>query len=285
MNLLGPLLTTSRDQVFDSWLAELAASDDPRQRLPITPVAKLEMADFLGKLISFFSAGKAEVGGAEFAEVEKQAIAISASRARDGFTPTATANLVMALKGAIGHLLEEKLKEEPVNLATAVMTLGTVIDRLALVTFSAYVETRERLIERQSSALIDLATPALPIWKNIVLMPLVGVIDTQRARQIMQWLLEALSREEAQVAILDVTGVPVIDSRVALHLTKTVEAARLLGARVILTGISPDAAQTLVKLDVDLRNMITRGTLRAGLAEAFRIVGQRGDGTPRPEVA
>jgi rsbT co-antagonist protein RsbR len=272
MNSLGKLLLANRERILEAWLTSLAGNEDERERRPVKSISRLEMVEFLNKLTDYFSGASTDFSSPGFVEVERQAAAISASRARDGFSPVATANMVLSLKTVIGDLVGRAFADDPTEYAASVSSLGAVVDRLALVTFSTYVETRERLIERQSAALLDLATPALPIWKNIVLMPLVGIIDTQRARQIMQWLLEALSREEAQVAILDVTGVPVIDSRVALHLTKTVEAARLLGARVILTGISPDAAQTLVKLDVDLKNMITRGTLRAGLAEAFRLI-------------
>ncbi|MHC2018457.1 STAS domain-containing protein [Methylobacterium sp. CM6247] len=280
MHSLGRILSEHRDAVIDSWIERLR--DD--RGAGVTPsasprVLRIELAAFLDALTAFFLSG---IEGTEdsFREVASQATIISSARARDGYTPAQTATLVMSLKPVVSAVIQREAGGLSSELLETLAHLDATVDRVALVTFSAFVETRERLIERQSRALLDLATPALPIWRQIVLMPLVGIVDTQRARQIMEWLLEALTREEAHIAILDVTGVPVIDSRVALHLTKTVEAARLLGAKVIVTGISPDAAQTLVKLDVNLTSMITRGTLRAGLGEAFRLLSADGQAPP-----
>ncbi|WP_311274947.1 STAS domain-containing protein [Methylobacterium sp. WCS2018Hpa-22] len=280
MHSLGRILSEHRDAVIDSWIERLR--DD--RGAGVTPsasprVLRIELAAFLDALTAFFLSG---IEGTEdsFREVASQATIISSARARDGYTPAQTATLVMSLKPVVSAVIQREAGGLSSELLATLAHLNATVDRVALVTFSAFVETRERLIERQSRALLDLATPALPIWRHIVLMPLVGIVDTQRARQIMEWLLEALTREEAHIAILDVTGVPVIDSRVALHLTKTVEAARLLGAKVIVTGISPDAAQTLVKLDVNLTSMITRGTLRAGLGEAFRLLSADGQAPP-----
>jgi rsbT co-antagonist protein RsbR len=273
MQSIADQLSSHREDLLDRWVNAVMSADDTTLRnKPNMNLVRVELGEFIRRLADFFAEGRTKFTGAAFAALEQQAASISASRAREGFSPTATAMFVMSLKALIEDLLTRELSVGAAELATHLRTLSNAVDRLALVTFSSYVETRELLIERQSRALLDLATPTLPIWKHIVLMPLVGIIDTQRARQIMEWLLAALVKEDARVAILDVTGVPVIDSRVALHLTKTVEAARLLGAKAILTGVSPDAAQTLVKLDVDLGAVTTRGTLRAGLAEAFRII-------------
>ncbi|RZK85465.1 MAG: STAS domain-containing protein [Methylobacterium sp.] len=277
MHGVGQILLQNRAGVLDAWLAHLRDAAPAAQPASLQ-LLKLELGTLVEKLTAYFLASEGEGAGAAFRTVEQQAATISAACARDGLTPMETAELILALKTIAGALLNRQAGDGIAEPDQARAALDAAVDKLALITFATFVETREEIIKRQGRALLDLATPALPIWRHIILMPLVGIIDTQRARQVMEWLLEALAREEAHIAILDVTGVPLIDSRVALHLTKTVEAARLLGSRVIVTGISPDAAQTLVKLDVDLSSMITRGTLRAGLAEAFRLLGENAKG-------
>jgi PAS domain S-box-containing protein len=133
----------------------------------------------------------------------------------------------------------------------------------------------EETIRRQNDAMVELSTPVITLWDQVVLMPLIGVVDTMRAQQIIEKLLESIVEQEAQVAILDVTGVPMIDTSVARHLLKTVEAAKMLGSDVVVTGFSADAAQTLAQLGIDFAGLRTRGSLRAGIAEAFALVGRQ----------
>lgn len=208
-----------------------------------------------------------------FESVRTLVAQISAARARDGLSPTETATFIGSLKEAVARTLFAGEMADAAH--RSLQGFNDLVDRLAYASFAAYNETREAIIKRQSSAMLEMSTPVLNLWKDMVLMPLVGVIDTARAQQIMESLLDAVVRHEARVVILDITGVPVVDTSVARHLTLTVSAVQMLGAQVILTGISPETAQTLVKLDIDLSQMMTRGSLRAGLQEALRIIGQR----------
>lgn len=130
------------------------------------------------------------------------------------------------------------------------------------------------LIAQQSHSLLELSTPVIKLMNGLVLLPLIGVVDTLRAQQIMENLLQAIVAHEARVALLDITGVPVIDTQVAQHLIKTVAAAKMLGAEVVLTGISPESAQTIVTLGIDLRQIRTKGSLEVGLLEAFHLLGK-----------
>lgn len=200
---------------------------------------------------------------------------LSAERAKKGFKPVDTAQYIIALKNVLTRHLVRTLSETPAELAHYLRSVDDVLDRISLLTFEAFVETRERVIAQQSLSLVELSTPVILLWANVLLMPLVGVIDTVRARQFTERLLEAISRHEANVTIIDVTGVPVFDTSVARHIMKAIDASQLLGSRIVMTGISPEGAQTLTKLGINFANVISRATLRAGVAEALLLVGRR----------
>jgi rsbT co-antagonist protein RsbR len=201
---------------------------------------------------------------------------ISIQRAKQGFKPTDSTLYLISLKHILlGRLLQNRITEHSATLDALLLVIENFFDRLTLLIYETYVETRERTIAQQSLSLLELSTPVVRLWDRVLMVPLIGVVDTLRARQTTERLLEAIAKYEATVAILDVTGVPVLDTSVAGHLMKTIAAAQMLGARVVMTGISPDGAQTLVKLGVDFSEVTTRATLRAGIAEGLLLVGKR----------
>lgn len=195
-------------------------------------------------------------------------------QARSGIQPAQTSYLIIALKQVLTQRLIA-VAPSVAELSAALLWLEQVLDRLAMFSFEAFVETRERIIVQQSLSLMELSTPVLRLWHQVLLLPLVGVLDTARARQLTERLLEAVTRHEALVTIIDVTGVPVLDTSVARHLMKTIDAARLLGTSIVMTGISPEGAQTLTKLGISFSDVTSRASLRAGIAEALYLVGRR----------
>ena len=200
---------------------------------------------------------------------------LSADLAKKGIKPVDTALYVVTLKNILNQHLVQALTGSSGDLAACLYALDFVLDRLSLLTFEAYVEAREKVIVQQSLSLLELSTPVVLLWNNVLMLPLVGVIDTVRARHFTERMLEAITFHEATVTIIDVTGVPVFDTSVARHIMKAIDAAQLLGSRIVMTGISPEGAQTLAKLNISFNNVISRATLRAGVAEALKMVGRR----------
>jgi rsbT co-antagonist protein RsbR len=275
---IGLVLVGDREVIISDWVSDIGA-------LWLVQYPNLVRADellvqtraMLDALIALFAAhdgdGPPEIS--EHSVLALLAIELSSSRALLGFKPADTAQYVISLKKVLTRRVIKLLQAQPITLVACLSALDEVIDRISLLTFNAYVTVRERVIAQQSLSLLELSSPAVRLWDQVILLPLIGVIDSVRARQFSEGLLEAIVRFEASVAIIDVTGVPVFDSGVARHIMQAVEAAQLLGARIVMTGLNPEGAQTLTKLGISFASIISRASLRAGLAEALKISGHR----------
>jgi rsbT co-antagonist protein RsbR len=196
----------------------------------------------------------------------------SAARARQGFSPVETATFVLSLKLPVFERLREEITDGPA-LADALWAATRVIDALGLHTTEAFQKSREQVIARQHQELLELSTPVVELWDGILALPLIGTLDSNRTQVVMESLLERIVECRAVIAIIDITGVPTVDTLVAQHLMKTVAAARLMGTDCIVSGIRPQIAQTIVHLGVDLSKVTTKATMREALATALARTG------------
>ncbi len=207
------------------------------------------------------------LAGERWDDVRSTLGALSKERAISGSSPSQTATFVFSLKKPLFDALRRTYADDARRLNEETWLASSVIDKLGLVTMEAYQKGREQVISRQQQELLDLSTPVIKLWDGIVAVPLIGTLDSERTQVVMESLLEAIVENEATVAIIDITGVPTVDTLVAQHLLKAVAAARLMGADCIISGIRPQIAQTIVHLGVDLGDVITKATL----ADALRI--------------
>ena len=208
----------------------------------------------------------ANVSAPAWDEVRRVLDDVSATRATQGSSPAETATFVFSLKQPVFTRLRSMLDDSE-ELADAYWEATVLIDRLGLYTTEAYQRTREQVISRQQRELLELSTPVVELWDGILALPLIGTLDSGRTQVVMESLLEKIVESGASIAIIDITGVPTVDTLVAQHLMKTVAAARLMGADCIISGIRPQIAQTIVHLGVDLSAVTTK----ASLGDAFRM--------------
>lgn len=282
---VAEVIKAREKELLETWLGNIRTLAGTRTlELMTEGQFRKQLTDLLRALRIAFSAERYEdIDRPEFADLVAMLRDISASRAEQGFTPTETAIFILSFKDALLEYLQAEFSGDPALLIAEISKMNKVIDKLALVTFETFVwarediiaHQREEIIERQKHLIMELSTPVIRIWNEVVLMPLIGVIDTARTQQMMERLLESIVQTEARAAILDVSGVPVIDASVAKHLLNTVTAAKMLGAQVIVTGISPDAAQAMAKLRIELAALRACGSLRAGVVEALRMTGKQ----------
>ena len=199
--------------------------------------------------------------------------ALSSSRAERGFSPAETATFVFSLKEALFEQLRAAYAKDPARLAEQTWEATTLLDKLGLYTMEVFQRSRDSIIIRQQQELLELSTPVVTLWDGVLALPVIGTLDSNRTQVVMENLLQRIVETGASIAIIDITGVPTVDTLTAQHLMKTVAAARLMGADCIISGIRPQIAQTIVHLGVDLGTVTTKATL----ADAFAVALQRLD--------
>jgi len=216
-----------------------------------------------------------DVSGEHWADVRDFLVDLSGKRAKDGYTPKETASFVFSLKQPLFAALKSELGKDASALADGVWQATALVDELGLITTDAFQKTREDVILRQQKELLELSTPVVRLWENVLALPLIGTLDSARTQVVMQNLLDAIVQTRSDYAIIDITGVPVVDTLVAQHLLKTVAAARLMGADCLISGIRPQIAQTIIHLGVDLSEVTTKATLADAFEVALRRSGHR----------
>lgn len=197
--------------------------------------------------------------------------AISISRAKQGYSPRETGAYVFSLKDALLHTLQQDIKD-PQELYTQSLKISKLIDSFGITTFETFIKGREEVILRQTDEISEISTPVIRVWDGIVALPIIGTLDSARTQIVMESLLQQIVETSSSIAILDISGVPAVDSLVAQHLLKTVSATRLMGAECIISGIRPEIAQTVVHLGIDLSGIITKASLASALKTAFNIL-------------
>ena len=213
-----------------------------------------------------------DIESPEFDGVFELLAGISISRARQGFSPRETGLFVLGLKEALLQILQEEIKNDPATLYQESMQISRLIDNFSITTFETFIKGREEVILRQTDEIAEISTPVIRVWDGILALPIIGTLDSSRTQVVMENLLQEIVETGSSIAILDISGVPAVDSLVAQHLIKTVSATRLMGAECIISGIRPEIAQTVVHLGIDLSNVITKATLASALKYAFQTL-------------
>lgn len=268
---VGNILIDNQTALLEGWLPTLISRIGQRETA-VEIELRSQATRFLllvGNAINI--AGYSGTDSTAWTETRQLLEEISANRVQQGYSSIETANFVFSLKELITAYLQNELAGDPSALVIEITASDALFDKLGLFTVEAYQKTREQIILRQEQELMELSTPVVQLWKDVLALPLIGTLDSARTQVVMESLLQKLVDTGAAIAIIDITGVPTVDTLVAQHLLKTVAAARLMGADCIISGIRPQIAQTIVNLGVDLQDVITK----ASLADAFEVALQR----------
>ncbi|HEX5043552.1 MAG TPA: STAS domain-containing protein [Candidatus Polarisedimenticolaceae bacterium] len=271
---LADVLAERQQVILRDWIQAHAESGAARPDLVSDQTHQAQCAAVLDLLERSVRAGEAEArSGPNWNKLQDMLTDLSKVRARQGFSPSETARFVLSLKQPLFGQLRTALAKDGEALADAVWSTTALLDDIALLTTEAYQRGRDEIIRRQSQDLLELSTPVVNLWDGILALPIIGALDSGRTQVVMEALLEKLVESRSKIAIIDITGVPTVDTQVAQHLMKTVAAARLMGAECIISGIRPQIAQTIVHLGVDLGDVTTKGSLQAALAVALSRLG------------
>ncbi len=264
-------LKANGSQVLQDWLSEVKAS--------ATGVQSASSEGDAAKLLQAFQSGAesgADLGRFEDAgwgALRELLASLSRSRAAQGASAADTSHFVLSFKRPLFAGLQKQLGDKPTELVAALWGISNTVDKMAQHTMATYQVTREEVIKRQQEELLELSTPVVKLWDGVLAVPMIGTLDSARTQLVMETLLQRIVETGSEIAIVDITGVPTVDTLVAQHLLKTVTAIRLMGADCIISGVRPQIAQTIVHLGIDLQGITTKASLSDALALAIRKLG------------
>jgi rsbT co-antagonist protein RsbR len=266
------VLAEHGDRILDEWIQLQVATTSTRSPLDEDQVREesRRFFDLFTRTIASDPTGSVlseDVHAPPFRDLRSLLSELSRSRARQGFTPSETAMFVFSLKKPLFEQLRQALAGDAEALAAEIWTVTLFLDKLGLFTVESHLKGRDEIIGRQQRELLELSTPVVELWEGILALPLIGTLDSARTQVMMESLLQMIVQTGASIAIIEITGVPTVDTLVAQHLLKTVAAARLMGADCYISGIRPQIAQTIVQLGLDLSEVTTK----ANLADAFSL--------------
>jgi rsbT co-antagonist protein RsbR len=267
------ILQKRKKQILELWmknqLVDFSLREDLMSNDELT-IQSEELVDVLLQTLNNDNLG--DLQSASFEPLYEVLESISLSRAKAGYSPRETGTFVFSLKDALLSTLQQEIKNDPLLLLDESIKVSKLIDSLGIVTFETFIKGREEVILRQTDEITEISTPVIRVWDGIVAMPIIGTLDSARTQVVMENLLQEIVLTSSSIAILDISGVPAVDSLVAQHLIKTVSATRLMGAECIISGIRPEIAQTVVHLGIDLSGIVTKATLASALRYAFSLL-------------
>jgi rsbT co-antagonist protein RsbR len=273
--VLPQLLKSSETELLDEWVHEQLAGFRSGSRIKESEL-RSQSSEFLNLLQQATQSGNVtDVQAPAFGRVRDMLGELSRARGIQGYSPSETAMFVFSLKRPLFARIRRDLAGDADGLAAVTWSATELLDKLGLYTTEVYQRSREEIIARQQQELLELSTPVVKLWDGVLALPMIGTLDSARTQVVMESLLQRIVETGAEVAIIDITGVPTVDTLTAQHLIKTVTAARLMGADCIISGIRPQIAQTIVHLGVDLANITTKATLADAFRRALDMTGQR----------
>lgn len=266
------ILETFEADMLSEWVQELATINIRRGLIKEAEI-KEECREFLSLFrIAVGQGNLTNIEAVTWQEMREMLSSISRSRSQKGFTPTETATFIFSFKQPLFNRMRQQLKD-PIELGEEIWLATNLLDQMGLLIMEVYQKTREEVILRQQEELMELSTPVVKLWEGILALPIIGTLDSARTQIVMESLLQKIVETESEVAIIDITGVPTVDTLTAQHLLKTVTAARLMGADCMISGIRPQIAQTIVYLGIDLANVTTKATLADAFLTALKRMG------------
>ena len=272
--ILASTLQTRRPEILSQWLKQLEQTSSSAKGRVSPAELRTQADEFLNLLTKTAQDNDtADIGSPGWLSVRSYLEGLSRQRVTAGFSSDETATFVFSLKRPVFDALQQAAGNDAAKLSAELWNATELLDKLGLHTVKTFQASREEVIGRQQTELLELSTPVVKLWDGILALPMIGTLDSARTQIVMESLLQKIAETESQIAIIDITGVPTVDTLVAQHLLKTVTALRLMGADCIISGVRPQIAQTIVHLGVDLQGVTTKANLADALALALKRTG------------